>query len=81
MAVFGKSIAARSAFIAAGVSLGTWLGQFAGKCLARDDCTLDTPMLFIYWAATFLLVWLVVGAALWGLERHRRSVEAARPRQ
>jgi len=68
------SVTAKSAFIAAAVSLGALVGQVLGQCLsARGACTLDNSSLFIYWAITFLGAWAVIAAAMWALNRHRRN--------
>ena len=68
------SVTARAALIAAGVSLGISVGQFAGQCLSeRGACSLNNPTLFIYGAVTFLGAWAVIAAAIWALNRHRQN--------
>ena len=69
-----SSVAARSALIAAGVSLGTLVGQLAGACLSeRGVCTLNNPTLLVYWAVTFFGAWIVLALAMWALNRHRKN--------
>jgi hypothetical protein len=68
------SVAARSALIAAGVSLGALVGQLAGQCLSeRGVCTFNNPTLLVYWAVTFFGAWAAIGAGLWALNRHRQN--------
>lgn len=68
------SVAARSALIAIGVSLGVLIGQFARECITGHGvCSFNSPTLWLIWAAAFLGAWGAIAVAMWGLERHRRN--------
>jgi len=70
-----RSVAARSALIAAGVSLGILFGAAVRECfvLDRGECTFTSPTLWLSWVASFVGVWLVVAAATWALEWDRKK--------
>jgi hypothetical protein len=66
-------LAARSALIAAGVSLGILVGTIVGECLSeRGVCSPNNPTLWLYGALAFFGAWIVLAAAMWALERDRR---------
>ena len=67
------SVTAKSAFIAAAVSLGALVGQFSGQCLSRGVCGLNNSTPFIYGAVTFFGAWVVLAVAMWALNRHRQN--------
>jgi hypothetical protein len=58
-------VAARSALIAAGVSLGIVAGTIVGECLSeRGVCSLNSPTLWLYGAVAFFGAWIAIATAM-----------------
>ncbi len=67
-------IAAKSALIAAGVSLGIVVGTIVGDYFSgRSGYSLDSPTLWLYGAVAFFGAWIALATAMWALERDRRK--------
>jgi hypothetical protein len=67
-------VAAKSALIAAGVSLGIVVGTIVGDYLSgRSVYSLNNPTLWLYGAVAFFGAWIVLATAMWALERDRRK--------
>jgi predicted MFS family arabinose efflux permease len=67
-------VAAKSALIAASVSVGILVGTVVGECLSeRGVCSFNDPTLWLYGAVAFFGGWLVLATAMWALERDRRK--------